>query len=114
MAVFACWNVKIRKFLYQKHHIYDLYGIFAVENEQNRVIMPGTPSQDSQKGIKVIHVHFITGRRNFYFGSVRAVYKKFTADEIGCSENQLRRVLSHDGAAYCSSKVLAVRSRLIR
>ena len=43
--------------------------------------------------IKVIHVHLFNGKKNFYFGSVTAIYKKFTAEDIGCTERYLQQVL---------------------
>ena len=36
------------------------------------------------KTIKIIHVHFISGHHNYYFGSVRAIYKMFSPEELGC------------------------------
>ena len=30
---------------------------------------------------KVIHVHLIQGRKNYYFGSIPAIYSVLTADE---------------------------------
>lgn len=41
---------------------------------------------DMSRTVKIIHVHFMSGHRNYYFGSVRAIYKKFTPEEVGCSE----------------------------
>lgn len=34
------------------------------------------------KTIKIIHVHFISGHHNYYFGSVRAIYKMFSPEEL--------------------------------
>ena len=63
---------------------------------------------------KVIHVHFLNGRKNYYFGSVRAIYQKFTVKELGCSEDYLRHVLKEDGNIHLSSKACFIRSHLIR
>lgn len=63
---------------------------------------------------KVVHVHFIHGHANYYFGSVHAVFKKFSFDDIGCSEGHLRACLSEDGKKYLNNKVLIVRSHLLR
>ena len=65
-------------------------------------------------GIKVVHVHFIHGHKNFYFGSVSAIFRKFTADDIGISEIHLRHKLSNDGNHYINKKIMAIRSRIIR
>ena len=79
-----------------------------------RKVMLQEESELQRKGIKVIHVHFIHGRKNYYFGSVRAVFKRFSPEEVGCTEDHLRRMLSHDGDKYFDDNVLVVRSRLIR
>ena len=31
---------------------------------------------------KVIHVHLIHGRKNYYFGSISAIYTVLTEDEV--------------------------------
>ena len=62
--------------------------------------------------VKVVHVHFITKHKNYYFSSVRAVYKKFSSSDIGCSEEYLRHKLTYDGACYVNSIVLVIRGVL--
>ena len=62
---------------------------------------------------KVIHVHLINGHKNYYFGSVSAVYRKFTAKELGCSEKYLGHVLTEDGMHHITPKALIIRSRLM-
>ena len=69
---------------------------------------------DGKQATKVVHVHFIHGRANYYFGSVRAVFKKFSEEEIGCCEGHLRAVLSSDASKYLNDKVLIIRSHLLR
>ena len=69
---------------------------------------------DGKQVSKVVHVHFIHGHANHYFGSVHAVFKKFSFDDIGCSEGHLRACLSEDGNKYLNDKVLIVRSHLLR
>lgn len=64
--------------------------------------------------IKVIHVHFIHGHKNYYFGSVAAIFKKFTEMDIGVSHEYLRHQLVYDGNHYINEKVVIIRSRLIR
>ena len=71
--------------------------------------------KDSEnKPIKVVHVHFLHGRKNYYFGSVRAIYKKFSEDELGVSESYVRHQLNNDGSLYLNDKVFILRSRLLR
>ncbi len=69
-----------------------------------------------KKGIKVVHVHFPTnpiGKKNFYFSSVSAVFKKFTKDDIGASENYVRHQLTEDNHTYMNKRVMIVRSRIL-
>lgn len=64
--------------------------------------------------VKVIHVHLFNGKKNYYFGSVTAIYKTLTAEDIGCTERYLQQVLYADGTKYLSRKALVIRSTLIR
>lgn len=64
--------------------------------------------------IKVVHVHFLHGRRNYYFGSVKAVFRKFSDKDIGCTYDYLSHHLCHDGDKYLNDKVLIIRARLER
>lgn len=66
------------------------------------------------KHIKVIHVHFLNGRRNYYFGSVSAVFQKFSESDLGCTEAYLQHVLTADGSSHLSSTAFIVRSHLIQ
>jgi hypothetical protein len=38
---------------------------------------------------KVIHVHLIHGRKNYYFGSISAIYTVLTEDEVGIKKSSL-------------------------
>lgn len=64
--------------------------------------------------IKVVHVHFIHGHKNYYFGSVASIYRKFSKKDIGVSEDYLRHQLIDDGNHYINDKVIIIRSRLCR
>jgi len=64
--------------------------------------------------IKVIHVHFIHGHKNYYFGSVAAIFKKFTVNDIGVGQEYLRHQLLQDGNHYINDNVVIIRSRLLR
>lgn len=65
-------------------------------------------------GTKVVHVHFIHGRKNYYFGSISAIFSKFSENQIGVSEDYLRHYLFRDNMTYLNNKVMIVRSRIIR
>ncbi|MBQ9229731.1 MAG: hypothetical protein IJ190_00975 [Prevotella sp.] len=63
---------------------------------------------------KVIHVHLLHERKNYYFGSVSAVFKRLSADQVGCSEDYLRKMLREDGNHHLTQEALIIRSHLIR
>ena len=60
------------------------------------------------------HIMARPGHKNFYFGSVKAIYKKFSPEEIGCSEIYLRHQLTEKGNHFINGKVLVIRSALLR
>lgn len=70
--------------------------------------------ENNKQITKVVHVHFIHGHKNFYFGSVSAVYRKFTEEEIGCTADFLRHQLRYDGSSYINKNVAVWRSHLLR
>ena len=70
--------------------------------------------EKKRKPEKVIHVHFLATHKNFYFGSVAAIFKMFKENDIGCTKNYLSHTLTEDGNHHLTDKALIVRSRLIR
>ena len=44
-----------------------------------------------RKGEKIIHVHFLVSHKNYYFGSVTAMFKMFTEKDIGYSLEYISR-----------------------
>lgn len=66
------------------------------------------------KGIKIVHVHFLHGHKNYYFGSVSAIFRKFSESDIGISEIRLRHLLTDDGNHYINKNVIVIRARLLR
>ena len=62
---------------------------------------------------KVIHVHFIHGHKNYYLGSVSALFRKFSEKELGCTEASLRHILSQDGNHHITRQAIFIRSRLL-
>ncbi len=63
---------------------------------------------------KVIHVHLIQGRKNYYFGSIPAIYSVLTADEIGIKQCSLERVGLSKGGVVLNKKVCIKAGELIR
>lgn len=70
--------------------------------------------ENKKQVTKIVHVHFIHGHKNFYFGSVSAIYRKFSEEEIGCTADFLRHQLSYDGSSYINKNVAVWRSHLLR
>lgn len=68
----------------------------------------------NKKKTKIIHVHFFSGHKNYYFGSVTTIFKMFTSKEIGCTEAYLRHQLTEEGNHYINAQVLIIRSVLHR
>ena len=66
------------------------------------------------KGIKIVHVHFLHGHKNYYFGSVSVIFRKFSESDIGISEIRLRHLLTDDGNHYINKNVIVIRARLLR
>lgn len=64
--------------------------------------------------IKIIHVHFLVSHKNYYFGSVTAIFKRFTEKEIGCTEKYLRHQLTDNGNHHITKRTLVIRSVLLR
>lgn len=61
---------------------------------------------------KVIHVHFIHGHQNYYFGSVSALFRRFSERELGCTEASLRHILTEDGNHHITRQAVFIRGRL--
>lgn len=63
---------------------------------------------------KVIHVHLLKGRRNYYFGSISAIYEVLTEDEVGIKKSSLLHAGLADGGCVLNKKAMIVQSHLIR
>lgn len=63
---------------------------------------------------KVIHVHLFNGRRNYYFGSIAAIYDVLTAKEVGMTMNSLLHAGLEDEGCVLTKKAMIRQSHLIR
>ena len=52
---------------------------------------------------KVIHVHLLAGRKNYYFGSISAIFDVLTPDQIGYTKNSLLHAGLSDGGCLIVS-----------
>ena len=63
---------------------------------------------------KVIHVHLIEGRKNYYFGSISAIYSVLTEDEVGIKKSSLLHAGLADGGVLLHKKATIRQGELIR
>lgn len=63
---------------------------------------------------KVIHVHLMQGRRNYYFGSIPTIYSILTAEDIGIQQSSLERVGLSKGGVVLNKKTIIRAGELIR
>ena len=63
---------------------------------------------------KVIHVQLMQGRRNYYFGSIPAIYSVLTAEDIGITQSSLERVGLSKGGVVLNKKAAIRAGELIR
>ena len=70
--------------------------------------------QKQEDMTKVIHVHLFNGRRNYYFGSIAAIYDVLTAKEVGMTMNSLLHAGLEDEGCVLTRKAMIRQSHLIR
>lgn len=63
---------------------------------------------------KVIHVHLLHGRKNYYFGSISAVYSVLTEKEVGIKKSSLLHAGLADGVVILNKKSMILQGELIR
>lgn len=63
---------------------------------------------------KIIHVHLIFEKKDFYFGSIAAIYTVLNPDRIGVKLNTLRNAGLSDGSVYPTKRAIIKQSHLIR
>ena len=80
-----------------------VYSNYSVYLQQNKTIMT-----------KVIHVHLLQGRKNYYFGSIPAIYSVLAAEDIGIKQCSLERVGLSKGGVVLNKKACIMSGKLIR
>lgn len=63
---------------------------------------------------KVIHVHLIREKKNYYFGSIEAVYDELDADTVGMKKSSLAHSGLTDGVHIITSRAIIIQSYLRR
>lgn len=63
---------------------------------------------------KVVHVHLIFEKKDFYFGSLSAVFDTLDEDRIGIKKSTLLHAKMEDGSIRMTKRARIVVSHLIR
>lgn len=67
-----------------------------------------------KQDIKIVHVHLIFERKDFYFGSLSAVFDTLEEDRVGIKKSTLLHAGLTDGSIKITKRVRIVVSHLIR
>ncbi|MGL4520826.1 MAG: hypothetical protein ACRCUJ_14455 [Phocaeicola sp.] len=62
---------------------------------------------------KVIHVHLMGKRRDYYFSSISAVYDVLSPEEVGFSKSYLQHAGLSGNGTVCSKTAIIKQSTLI-
>ncbi|WP_336535139.1 hypothetical protein [Bacteroides acidifaciens] len=63
---------------------------------------------------KVIHVHLIFEKKNYYFGSISAIFNTLSEEEVGITKNSLLHAGMVDGSCKITKRAMIIQSHLIR
>ena len=63
---------------------------------------------------KVIHVHLLYEKKNYYFGSISAIYDVLTEEQVGNNKNSLLHAGMSDGSCKITRRAMITQSHLIR
>ena len=63
---------------------------------------------------KVIHVHLIFEKKDYYFGSISAIYTVLNEVQIGIKKSSLLHAGLTDGGVKATCKAIIKQSHLIR
>ena len=63
---------------------------------------------------KVIHVHLLYEKKNYYFGSISAIYDVLTEEQVGITKNSLLHAGMSDGSCKITRRAMIIQSYLIR
>lgn len=63
---------------------------------------------------KVIHVHLIFEKKDFYFGSISAIFKILDEKRVGIKKSTLLHAGLSDGTSLPTRKAIIKQSHLIR
>lgn len=69
---------------------------------------------NSDNMTKVIHVHLIFEKKDYYFGSISAIYTVLNSDQIGIKQSSLLHAGLTDGGVKVTQRAIIRQSHLIR
>ena len=72
------------------------------------------PNSMEKQEIKVVHVHLIFEKKDFYFGSLSAVFDTLEEERIGIKKSTLLHAGLTDGSIKMTQRARIVVSHLIR
>ena len=64
--------------------------------------------------IKVIHVHLLYEKKNYYFGSISAIFDVLSEEEVGITKNSLLHAGMTDGSCKITKRAMIIQWHLIR
>lgn len=67
-----------------------------------------------KQDIKIVHVHLIFERKDFYFGSLSAVFDTLEEDRVGIKKSTLLHAGLTDGSIKITKRARIVVSHFIR
>ena len=63
---------------------------------------------------KVIHIHLFSGRKNYYFGSISAVYDILSSKEVGLTKNVLLHMGLKEKLRITTKKGIITQGELVK
>ena len=63
---------------------------------------------------KIIHVHLIFEKKDYYFGSIAAIYTVLTPEQIGVKYNTLRNAHWREISVYQTRRAIIKQGEIIR
>ena len=63
--------------------------------------------------MKIIHVHLIFEKKDFYFGSIEAIFTVLSDDQLGIKKSYLKALRLSDGAVKITKRAIIRSSKLI-
>jgi len=64
--------------------------------------------------MKIIHVHLIFEKKDFYFGSIPAIYSRLNDAEIGIKQSSLSHAGLTNGGVKITRRAIIKQAELIR